>query len=224
MKKVFLSLKILILSVTFLVTDFSFSQSFDFTPITNAFKVEKYDNVKVLLDSANKKELSKYDEATLYYYYAEYYHETDRQDLAYQNVVSSKNLFLEEKKLGDAIDCNILMLGVISFLNSDINTDHIIEETESFALKNGDSVALRTVYRRIGAKYIHLEKGEEAIKYFKKIIPIALKLGDTVRVGYSYENISTSYKYTQPVKIDSALYYNSKAPRYFLIFNDYNTL
>lgn len=217
-------LTIVLISVTILVTDISFSQSFNFKQITNAFKVEKYDNVKALLDATDTSNLSEYDQATLHYYYADYYHKTDRQDLAYQSAVKSKNLFLSLQKLKDAVDCNILILGILSYLNSHIDTDPIINETENFALEYGDSIALRTVYRRIGAKYIHLEKGEEAIKHFKKIIPIALKLGDTIRVGYSYENIATSFKYTKPVRLDSAIYYNNKATEYYIRFEDFNTL
>lgn len=217
-------IKILLLSVAILVTDFSFSQSFDFNNIQKSLGNKEYAKLDSLFRSIETNSLSGYDKATLYYYLADYYFQIDKQDLAYKNILGSKKLFVELNKKKDAIDCNILMLEILSYTNVKVNTDDVIKETEQFALENGDSIALRTVYRRIGAKYIHLEKGEEAQRYFRKIIPIAIQLKDSIRIGYCYDNISLSFKYTNPPRLDSSLYYNKLAEKYYIKYNDLSTL
>lgn len=215
----------LLISVIFCITDISISQETNFNEIVAAFSQNNYKKVQKKLTSIDTTLITEYDKATWLYYFADLQYRIDKHGVAFSSIIKSKNIFIKEGKFNDAIDCNILTLAILSHQNRlDINTSKLISETENLVLKKGDSLALATLYRRIGGKYINLENGEKAIEYFKKIIPIAIKQNDSIKIGYSYENIGTSFKYTTPIQLDSTIYYLKKATPFYIKYKDYVTL
>ncbi|MGJ8745040.1 ATP-binding protein [Polaribacter sp.] len=215
----------ILISVAFLVTDISFSQNVNFEKVLVAFKkndFKRIDNCLKLIDTSN---ISKYDKATWLFYNADYHFRIDKQDIAFEHIIKSKNIFYSLQKIDDAIDCNILLLAILSHqINLKLDTETIIKETEKYAKEKKDSSAIITVYNRIGAKFIHLEEGEKAIKYFKKIIPIATRQKEYIRIGDSYENIATAFEYCTPKRLDSTILYRKKATPYYIKYKDYLTL
>ncbi|MFY0631037.1 MAG: hypothetical protein JXR05_11695 [Flavobacteriaceae bacterium] len=218
----------LLLPAIFLVAGFCHSQNkVDFTKVLDAFEKGSYHKVNRQLHLIDTSTVSLFDKATWLYYNADYQFKIDRHDLAYKAIRNSKDLFVSLNKISDAIDCNILMLKILSHQNDlEINTDDIIEETEIYALKNNDSIKLREIYHRIASNYLD-EKSpnqKEAIKYFRKIIPIALALKDSIREGYSFLNIGTTHQNAPPENIDSAVYYTRKALKIIKKHKNYQSL
>ncbi|PQJ77816.1 sensor histidine kinase [Polaribacter porphyrae] len=221
-KKKYYLIKFFIISVALLVTDICVSQNVDFKSILKGFRLNDYNRVSKSLIKIDTLSISDYDKATWYYYYSDYQFRIDKHDIAFEYITKSKNLFVKLNKIKDAIDCNILAIGVLSHqnkLNTEIEKD-LIRETESYALEKNDTLLLSKIYKRFGAKYIHLHNGEKAIFYFKKIIPIVKNLTDTIRVGYCYDNMATAFLYTKPIHLDSTIYYRNKATPYYIKYKD----
>lgn len=203
---------------------FGFQQTI-FSSVQNSLSNK---NIKVAYTELGKIDtlnISKYDKATWLYYMSDYYYKTDNHHLAYKTILKSKSLFLRLHKINDVIDCNILLLAIISHQNNlNYNDKKIIKELEDFAKKKKDSNALRTIYFRIASKYIHLEQGEKAIEYFKKVIPIIIKQKDCVRIGHCYDNIGTAFENTSPKQLDSSIYYRKKAIPFYIKYKDVTAL
>ncbi|KGL63265.1 sensor histidine kinase [Polaribacter sp. Hel1_85] len=217
--------KFILISAIFLVADICISQNTSFKDVLKSFKTNDYENINKNLKKIDTSSISKYDKATWLFYDADYNFRIDKHHKAYESIIKSKKLFYSIQKFDDAIDCNILLLAILGHQNNlNINTEAIISETEKYAKEKKDSTALRNVYRRIATKYIHLGNGEKAIEYFKKIIPIALKQKDSIRIGYCYDNIGTAFKHTKPIRIDSSIYYKKKATAFYIKYKDYISL
>lgn len=227
MYKIKYILKLILISAIFLIADICVSQELSFEKVLSAFDEGDFNNVKINLQSIDTSKISKYDKATWLYYFADYQFRIDKHDKAYQSIIASKKIFASLNEIADVIDCNLLSLSIISHQNDlYIDTQKIIAEVEQYALKSNDSTALRKVYHKIASTYLD-EKSlnqYEAIKYFRKIIPIAITQKDSVRVGYSYLNVGTAFQNAPPQHLDSAIYYTRKAIGVFIKHKDFQTL
>ena len=193
------------------------AQKTNFNPVLDAFDKNNYLLIKEELKKIDTLKINYYDKATWYYYYADYNYRLDKHHIAYRAIQKSKNIFIKLEKEKDIIDCNILLLGILSHQNNlDTNSKTIIDELTDYALKKNDTLILKEVYYRLAVKSIDIGNVEESIKYFKKIIAIATIQKDTLQIANTTMNIGSVYNMTNPVNVDSALYYTKKAEPFFI--------
>ncbi|WP_075340838.1 tetratricopeptide repeat-containing sensor histidine kinase [Tenacibaculum agarivorans] len=218
--------KIIFISVIFLITDFLYSQEKDvFKDLLIAFDHNNLVQVDKELKKIDTTTITKYDKAVWLYYYSDLNYKLDNHDISYKNLLISSEQFKKLSKNKDVIDCYLLILSVLSHQkNINIDVSNIITKIENYALENNDSIALRRIYHRIASNFVKTQNQSEAIKYYRKIIPIVSKLKDCVRIGYCYENIGTSFQTIPPKNIDSARFYTRKATPFYIKYKKLNIL
>ena len=202
--------------IALLLFNTCYSQKFDFQEISHAFNENDFNKVDSLLNNVNQEELIDIDKANLFFLFSEYYFSQDKYDKAYEYILSSKDLFIKLNVIEAINRCNTYIFKISAYSNIKINIKNLIKETKELALKYGDSITLKKVYGRIAADYIQGEKGELAIRIYKNIIPLAIGMNDSLTIGACYDNISLSYDYTSPPILDSSLFYNRLAEKYFI--------
>lgn len=218
-------LKYLLLSASFFLADFSFSQDISFEKLLNAFQENDSKNIELEFKAIDTTQMSLYDKATWLYYFADYQSNMDNQHIAYKSIKKAKKIFASLKKESDVTDCNILLISILSHQNNlNSNYQEIINELTVSAKKQNDPTALRTVYRRLAIKHLNLDNGLESIKYFRKIIDIAVQQKDCVRVGFCYMNIGTVFQTTKLNNLDSARHYTKKAVPILKRYKDHQNL
>lgn len=203
---------------------FLHAQEVGFEKIESAFLSNDFVKTKELLTKIDTSAISQYDKATWFYYNADYNSKIDNHHLAYKNIILSKNLFLKLNKKEDVVDCNVLLLEILSYQeNFKIKTDKIIQELESFAKAKPNSKALISIYGRVAYKYYELKDAINAITYYKKTISLCLKEKDTASIGKLYVNIAAVYNSVLKNK-DSSLFYHKKAAPILIQYKDYQNL
>ncbi len=217
-------LKYVFSSASLLLAGFSFAQTTDFGHVLAAYDAKNNAIIYQELHKIDTTTISEYDKATWLYYYADYQFLTDHHDLAYKAIMNSKKKFSKLNSQSDAMDCNILLLSILSHqTNLKLKTDEIIKELETYGKKNNDTTALKSVYQRIATKYLDLNDAKNSIKYFKKINELDLLTKDTLKTAYNLMNIGTVYA-TITNKVDSALYFTKKAVPILEKYNDLQNL
>jgi len=218
----------ILIPVSFLLTGFAFAQNISFDNVLDALDIENYPLAEERLKLIDTSKVSDYDKATWLFYNADIQFKLDNHNAAYLNIIKSKKLFKILNSESDISNCNFLAISILSHQNSlesRLSTiDRLIEEEHDKALKNKDSTALRKIYYRIAANLLHYDNGPESIKYFRKIIEIDKTNNDSVKIGYSLDNIGTVYQTTSLNNIDSARYYTSLAEPIFKKYNDVSAL
>ncbi len=210
-KEVFIKKGLLLVAYLLYATSL-FAQKTDFTSVLNAFETNKDKQVSQALQRIDTAKISDYDKATWLYYYSNYNFNIDKHDIAYENIVKSKKLFIVLKEEKDVIDCNMLMLDILGHQNElEIETQPILDEIIHYAENNKDTLGMKDVYYSLSSMYIDQDKGEEAIELYNKVIDLAKAQGDEERIAGTYLNISTVHQLTTPVNIDSSFYYIYKA-------------
>lgn len=219
----YIKLKYLILPVSIILTGFNFAQNVNFDKVVDALNKQNYPLLESELKVIDTNNISQYDKAVWLFYYADFLFKKDKHDLAYYNVLESKQIFESIDAYSDVSDCNFLMLEILSHQNNLINskekTNAIIQEEYEKAKKSNDTNALRKVYFRLAAQYLDQNNGLESIKYFRKELEIVKTQGDTLRMAYCYDNIGTVH-YSVFNAPDSALYYAKKAMPIYLKFDN----
>ncbi|WP_299362629.1 sensor histidine kinase [Winogradskyella sp.] len=224
MNKIYSLTKTLILSASFLLADFCYSQDTDFDNVYRAFEINEHQNIENALSEIDTSKINDYDKATWLYFNSKLEFSRDNHHLAHNSILISERLFEGLNKTNDVIDCIILRIAIIS--HQDALKDHrltAIKKLESLAIKQKNINALRAAYRNIASSFMDLEDGEQSIRFFRKTIPLALELKDTVRVGYAYANIAIVHNIIEN-NLDSALYYNLKAEKILKYHNDLQSL
>jgi len=205
-----------------LLAGFCYSQTKDFSNVLDAFE----NNTDILselqkIDTINS---NIQDKATWYYYYSDYNYRKDKHHEAYKAVLTAKRLFQSLKNESDIMDCNILILAILSHQNDlKTNSDKILEELENYGRKNKDQKVLSRIYYQLASQSMDNNDAEESITYFRKIIEIALQNNDSLQMAYGYDNIGTVHL-TINQNPDSALYYSKKANPFYIKFNDKQSL
>jgi len=215
---------LIFIPVSFLLTGISYAQTTSFDKVLNAFENHRTENVLLELQKIDTTTISAYDKATWLYFYSEYQSNIDNQDLAYRNALKAKKIFKTENAKGDVTDCNILLLAILEHQNNlDINSDSILKELEDSALKENDTLALISVYHKIAVNFLNKEIGDQALRYFRKIIHLQTLRKDTLKIAQYQMNIGTVY-YSVLNNPDSSLYYSKQAVPILKKHKDYQTL
>ncbi|MEY8848483.1 ATP-binding protein [Psychroserpens sp. XS_ASV72] len=216
--------KLILSASILLLADFSFAQNTNFDRVLNAYDSESIDNVLLELQKIDTSTISIYDKATWLFYMADYQSYRDKHSLAYRNAIQSKKLFKSLNKDSDVADCNILLLSILSHQNNlDINSDTIINELETYALKDNDTSALISVYHQLASNYLNNDIGDKSLSYFKKIVELQKLRQDTLKIAQYQMNIGTVY-YAVLNNPDSSLYYTKKAVPVLKKYEDFQTL
>ncbi|WP_109298893.1 sensor histidine kinase [Aquimarina sp. AU474] len=214
-----------LLPVSLFLTGFSFSQDTDFGALLKSLKSNDQKQINLEFQTIDTSKISLYDKATWLYYYADYQSDLDNHHIAYEAIIEAKKTFSDLKKESDVADCNILLISILSHQNNlEKNYQEIVSELTTYAKKQNDSTALRTIYHRLAVQQLNLNNARESIKYFRKNIEIAIRQKDCVRVGYNYSNIGIVHQTVDPRDLDSALYYTKKAVPILKKYNDHQSL
>jgi len=135
----------------------------DYTKIQNGFSTSDYIKVEVELAKIDTIKISKYDKATWLFYNANLNSKEDNQHVAYKNILRAKQLFFELKEYDDVIDCNILLLDILSNQNNlELNTDNILDELEAYIKNEKKTVKHGRIYNQIAFKYFDLQDAKKA--------------------------------------------------------------
>ena len=212
------------LPVSLLLAGFSYSQNIDFQGIYDAKDSGVLNEIELALKAIDTTNFNKYDKATWFYFYSDLEFSRDNHHFAYKAILKAEKWFEELNKNSDVIDCIILRIAILAHqnnLNADSNS--AIKKLESLALKENDENALRAAYRNIAVSFMDMDNSKESIRFFKKTIPLALSLKDTLRVGHAYANIGMVHNIINN-NSDSALYYNLKASPILKKYNDLQSI
>jgi signal transduction histidine kinase len=211
-----------------ILVQFSFGQETNFNGVLEAFEDINYDKVYKELQKIDSKKISTYDRATLHYYYAEYYNDLDKHDLAYKYVISSKKIFLSLNEMADVSDCNMLAISILNHQYNLKDYERIIKKYINEELKylegENDSLKLANIYFSLANRYVMSNERNNAIKYYNKAKKIYSYENDSLGIADCYENIATSYNTIAPVMIDSALHYSKIAEQNYKQLNNSYTL
>lgn len=200
------------LAVCIFHTAFVHAQNNNFNNILKAFNNEDYEQVKSELHKIDTLKINQYNRAIWLYYFAEYHFNIDNHDIAFNSIIKAKNKFKKLDKYKDFIDCNMLLLSILSHQNNlKVDTKTIINGLTQYAKEKKDTLVLKKLYHRLASKLIDINNKQQAIFYFNKIIIIAKKQKDTLRIGQYYSNIGVAHKSTNDVDLDSSLYYYKKS-------------
>ncbi len=214
-----------LLPVSLFLTGFSFSQDVDFGKLLKTLKSANYSKINLEFKKIDTSKISLYDKATWLYYFADYQSDLDNHHIAYEAIIKAKKIFSSLKKESDVADCNILLISILSHQNNlEKSYQEIVKELTTYAKKQNDSTALRTIYHRLAVQHLNLDNASESIRYFRKNIQIAIRQKDCVRVGHNYTNIGIVHQTVDPKNLDSALYYTKKAVPILKKYNDYQSL
>ena len=202
-----------------------FAQDLDFNMVSAAFENNNSEKAITELIKIDTLNTSKFDKATWLYYYAIYNFNLDKHHVAYKNVVKAKNIFIALKEEKDAMDCNMLILDIVSHQgNLEIDIQSLEEDVTKYALDNKDTAALKSVYHNLAIKFLDLGNTKESIKYFKKKILLSMLQKDSLKMAYDYMNIGAVCNSSGYINIDSALYYTRKALPILIRFKDNQTI
>lgn len=213
-----------ILPVILSITGFCFCQEVDFSKFLDAFETKKYNEAYLQLQNIDTSKIKSYDKANWLYYLASYNLNIDNQDIAYNSALKSKKIFVSLGKEKDIIDCNILILDILSHQNElDTKKTQIIRELEEYAKKQKDTNALIGAYHHIATGFLNTENGVESLNYFRKINHIYHSQNNLLKLAHNNMNIGTVFSslYNNP---DSALYYTKKAAPILFRHKDFKNL
>ncbi|WP_299277563.1 sensor histidine kinase [uncultured Psychroserpens sp.] len=212
------------MSVSTFLTGICYSQDTLFDDLYMAIENGNSDKIQQELQSIDTSLIKPYDKATWLYHYADFEFSRDNHHLAYEAIMKSNSIFNTLKEFDDLIDCYILELAILSHQNNlKYDPRETIKKLEDLALQKKDTNAIRATFTNIAISFMDIDRAEEAISYFRKTIPLALSLKDSVREGHAYANIAIVHN-TINNNLDSALYYNEKAKSILEHFNDHQSL
>ncbi len=224
MRKFYIKSSKLFYLASILFVGFCYSQNINFDKVYKAFDTNDHEIIKTALRAIDTSKVNSYDKATWLFFYAKFEFSRDNHHLAYNSILLSEKLFEKLNKTKDVIDCIILRIAIIS--HQEALKDRrlpAIKKLESLAIKEQNKNALRATYQNIASNFMDLENGEESIRFFRKTIPLALSLKDSVRIGHAYANIAVIHNIIRH-DLDSALYYNNKAEPILAYHNDLQSL
>jgi signal transduction histidine kinase len=213
-----------ILCFIWLLSQFSIAQQTSFNALLEAFEKGKYKQIKAELDRIDSTNISTYDKATLDFYYAEYFNDLDKHDLAFKYVIAAKTAFIALEEYADVSDCNMLAISILNHQNTLKDNEKLIKTYIDEELKylegENDSLKLANIYFSLGNRYVMSNERNNAIKYYIKAQKIFSKEFDSLSIADCYENIATSYNTIAPVMIDSALHYSKIAEQNYKQLNN----
>jgi len=213
-----------ILTANILFAVILYAQKTNFNTVLNGLSVNNFSETKTALNKIDTTKISAYDKATWLYYNADYNFRLDNHHFAFKNITLSKNIFDKLNKKEDVIDCNILLLAILSHQNNlKINTDQILNELEKYLKTSKNLDKNIKIYNRIATNFYKINDGNNAIKYFNKMIPLGMQLKDTATTGQVYTNIGVVYDNILK-NTDSSLYYYKKATPFLIKYQDNQSL
>jgi len=217
----FLKHRILILVVLLQISTFIKAQTVDYSSVASLLERNEMKQTLQLLKEIDTTSISVYDKATWYYYNAECLFKNDKHHLAYKNISQSKKLFAKLNEEKDLMDCNMLILDILSHQDGlNIATEPIIDKLFQYAEQEKDTPMMKDIYFNLASKFIDIDNREEALNCLNKLVEIAILQHDENGLGGSYFNISSVYSLTTPSNTDSSLYYNNKAIAVFLKYHN----
>jgi hypothetical protein len=212
------------ISVSFILTDFCYAQSEAFDHFYTVYENGSLNDIENALTKIDTSSLDTREKATWLFYFSENQLNLDNHDVAYKCMLKSKKLFKSINAEGDVADCNILLLEILSHQNNlEVNSTIILSELENYALKDNDTLALISVYHEIATTFLDGENGNEANKYFRKIIGLYKLKNNELKIAQNYMNIGTVH-YAVFNDADSSLYYAKKAVPVLKKHKDYQSL
>ncbi|WP_203258338.1 tetratricopeptide repeat-containing sensor histidine kinase [Hyunsoonleella ulvae] len=219
-----IKIKYFIIPAIFLIAGFCIGQNHDFSKFLDAYNVKNYIEAGLQLKNIDTSKILPYDKATWLYYLAKYNSKLDNQHIAYEAAQQSKIIFNALGKQKDVLDCNFLLLNILSHQN-ELNSrkSDLIKEIESFAKSNKDTTALIGAYHNIAVGFLDTKNGFKALEYFKKINTIYRAQGNSLKEAHNFMNIGTVH-YSLFENADSALHYTKIATPILLKFKDYKNL
>ena len=206
----------------------SFGQETNFDYVISGFDHGDYNEVFNQLGKIDSTKISFYDKATLFYYYAEYYNDTDKHALAYKYVTSAKSIFTSINKITDISDCNMLAIDIISHQNELKDVEKLIQNIISEELPQlegtDENEKLGQIYIKIGNRFVISKNRQEALNYYNKAKNIFSTNNNVQKIADCNENIAIAFDYIEPVKLDSAIHYYRLSESDFKKLNNIDAL
>ncbi|WP_298426056.1 ATP-binding protein [uncultured Kordia sp.] len=198
------------------------SQNIDFENALSFYEIEKYQESLNELNKIDTLNISDYDKATWYFYYADVQSILDKHDKAYQYSRKAEQIFESLNEREDAIDTKFLILSIVDHQNSlGYDEQPIIDDILSYAVEENDSITLMKIYFRIGHTFTLNDNREKAIHYYRTILK---NTNDSLNIAYANMNVGTVYSTITPTNQDSSLYYSKKAITTLIKQNDLEIL
>ncbi|HIB38605.1 sensor histidine kinase [Mesonia sp.] len=191
-------------------------QSQDFSKIEEALQNYELDQAKKLLLQQKIIDFEKIDKGKHYYFLAEVYSAKDKSELALENYIKAKKLFVEENAESNILDCNLALLGIINNQEGiDNNFESIEKEINDYIAKQDDPKAIYTINNRIASNYLDSDDNKKAIEFFYKNVELGNRVDQPKFKALAFANISTVHSILTRNQ-DSALYYNNNSIKFLL--------
>ncbi len=205
-------------------TFFCFPQKNDLADALESVRNGNLNTFERVLRLSDTSKLNDFNKATWLYYCADLELSKGNHTVAYVAILDAENLFEKLNQTYDLINCIVLEIAILS-RESKLNYNYSkrINKLKELALKENNIDELIAAYQSIAINYMDADNAEDSILFFRKTIPLALDLKDTVRVGHAYTNMAAVYNIITK-DFDSALYYNKKAEPILKRYNDNQSL
>ncbi|WP_430409516.1 sensor histidine kinase [Kordia sp.] len=198
------------------------AQNIDFENVLSFYEIEKYQEGLNELNKIDTLNISDYDKATWYFYYADVQSILDKHDKAYKYSRKAEQIFESLNEREDAIDTKFLILSIVDHQNSlGYDEQPIIDNILSYAVKENDSIALMKIYFRIGHTFTLNDNRDKANYYYRIVLQ---NTKDSLNIAYANMNLGTVHSTIEPMNQDSALYYTKKAVPILIKKNDLERL
>lgn len=204
-------LKIAFQAAVFLIAAFSYAQN---APLKEFEKYVEEKNIlqaSLALSKIKKNTLDATELAQYNYLKANYYLLENKDNLAFNHYIISKQQYKTLDSLDKVAQINIDVVSLLVSIEKN-NIDHqvYLNEYLDYARKKNNPAYLSQAYMQIG-KSLYVSNTQTALDYFKKALTENLKTNDEVYTARIYQNIGATYASNNINKLDSALYVYEKA-------------
>lgn len=209
-KMLFLS-KIKFILATIFIVAFSYAQNIQLRALESSISNNQIENANTIISKLQTKKLSEIEQAQLYYLKANLYKSENKDDLSYENYLTSKKYFQKLDSIDKVAQIDIELVSLLVAINKNtIDYNLYVNEFLEYAKHNQKPAFLSKAYMQLGKTFYNTNPNL-AITYFKKAYRTNAKTSDRIFGARILQNTGATYASDQMMKLDSALLMYQKA-------------
>ncbi|MDI9310223.1 MAG: sensor histidine kinase [Limnohabitans sp.] len=203
--------KIKFILATIFIVAFSYAQNIQLRALESSISNNQIENANTIISKLQTKKLSEIEQAQLYYLKANLYKSENKDDLSYENYLTSKKYFQKLDSIDKVAQIDIELVSLLVAINKNtIDYNLYVNEFLEYAKHNQKPAFLSKAYMQLGKTFYNTNPNL-AITYFKKAYRTNAKTSDRIFGARILQNTGATYASDQMMKLDSALLMYQKA-------------